>query len=347
MVRFAALDVSLETTAICVVDEDGRITAEGKVRTCPEAIRGFLVAKAPELRRVGLETGPLAVWLWNGLRDRRLPVVCLDARHANAALEVRPAKTDGNDAAGLARIVRTGWYKEVRIKTRASYEVRALLSARDVLVSTRVRLEAQVRGLPRTFGVLFGKRVGGFARRAREILSGELAAAPALREVVETLMEARADVAERIAALDRMVLAAAKADPAARLFMTAPGVGALAALSVASAFDEPGRFRSSRSVGAYLGLTPSRHESGEVSRSGGISKQGNGMTRKHLYEAATTLLTRTAKPCALKDWGLKLAEAGGFKKARVAVARRLAVVLHAMWKTGTEFRRSPPVAASC
>ncbi len=129
--------------------------------------------------------------------------------------------------------------------------------------------------------------------------------------------------------------------------MTAPGVGALTALSVASAFDDPERFQSSRSVGAYLGLTPRRYESGEVSRSGGISKQGNGMTRKHLYEAATTLLTRTTKPCALKDWGLRLAEAGGFKKARVAVARRLAVVLHAMWKTGTEFRRSPPAAVPC
>ena len=347
MVRFAALDVSLETTAICVADEDGRITAEGKVRTCPDAIRGFLASRAPELRRVGLETGPLAVWLWNELRDRRLPVVCLDARHANAALKVRPAKTDRNDAAGLAQIVRTGWYKEVRIKTRASYEVRALLSARDVLVSTRVRLEAQVRGLLRTFGVLFGKQVGGFAKRAREILSGELAAAPALRDLVETLMKARADVAERIAALDRMVLTAAKADPAARLFMTAPGVGALTALSVASAFDDPGRFQSSRSVGAYLGLTPSRYESGEVSRSGRISKQGNGMTRKHLYEAATTLLARTTKPCALKDWGLRLAKAGGFKKARVAVARRLAVVLHAMWKSGTEFRRSPHASATC
>ena len=347
MVRYAALDVSLETTAICVVDEDGHVTADAKVRTCPDAIRDFLAARAPDLRRVGLETGPLAVWLWNELRDRLLPVVCLDARHANAALKVRPVKTDRNDAAGLAQIVRTGWYKEIRIKTRASYEIRALLSARDVLVTTRVRLEAQVRGLLRTFGILFGKQVGGFSRRAQEILTGELAVAPALRDLVEVLMKTRAGVAERVAALDRMVLAAAKANSTARLFMTAPGIGALTALSVASAFDDPQRFQSSRSVGAYLGLTPCRYESGEVSRSGRISKQGNGMTRKHLYEAATTLLTRTAKPCALKDWGLALAAAGGFKKARVAVARKLAVVLHAMWRTGTEFRRSPPVVASC
>lgn len=161
-------------------------------------------------------------------------------------------------------------------------------------------------------------------------------------------MQTRSDVAERIAALDHMVLAAAKADPTARLFMTAPGIGALTALSVASAFDDPQKFRNSRSVGAYLGLTPCLYESGEVSRSGRISNQGNGMIRKHLYEAATTLLTRTTttKPCALKDCGLKLAKVAGLKKARVAVTRRFAVVLHAMWKAGTEFRQGPPVAAA-
>jgi transposase len=322
------------------------VLAERKVRTCADAIQTFLAGKAADLRRVGMETGPLAVWLWHELRERGLPIVCLDARHANAALKVRPAKTDRNDAAGLAQIVRTGWYKEVRIKTRASYEIRALLSARDVLVSTRVRLEGQVRGLLRTFGVLFGKQVGGFAKRAQEILNGELAAAPALRELLGTLMRARADIVERIAALDRLLLAAAKVDSTACLFMTVPGVGALTALSVASAIDDPQRFRSSRDVGAYLGLTPRRYESGEVSRSGRISKQGNSMTRKHLYEAATSLLTRTTQSCALKAWGLQLAKVGGFKKARVAVARRLAVVLHAMCKTNTEFRRSLPVPAA-
>jgi transposase len=147
MVCYAALDVSLETTAICIVGEDGRVLAERKVRTCADAIQTFLAGKAADLRRVGMETGPLAVWLWNELRERGLPIVCLDARHANAALKVRPAKTDRNDAAGLAQIVRTGWSKEVRIKTRASHEIRALLSARDVLVSARVRLPTPQRNL--------------------------------------------------------------------------------------------------------------------------------------------------------------------------------------------------------
>ena len=306
--------------------------------TCPDAIGTWLCKTSQGLARVGRETGPLAVWLWNELHDRGLPVICLDARHASAALKMRPNKTDRDDAVGLAQIVRTGWFKQVRIKTRHSYQVRSLLTARDVLVGIRVKLENEIRGLLRTFGVLFGKKVGGFSQRADEIVAGELEASPEMRLIVQTLMSARAAVMEKIKGLDRHLTAVARTHPAARLFMTAPGVGVITALSVASAFDEAERFRRSSSAGAYLGLTPRRYESGEVSRNGRISKHGNKMTRKHLYEAATTLLTRTRGFSSLKAWGLRVAKAAGFKKARVAVARKLAVVLHAMWKTNTAFR---------
>ncbi|HUC61919.1 MAG TPA: IS110 family transposase [Alphaproteobacteria bacterium] len=338
MNQYAALDVSMEQTAICVVDELGRVISEKKVTTCPESITTWLLAYAPGLVRVGMETGPLAVWLWNELRDRGLPIVCLDARHANAALKMRPNKTDRNDAAGLAQIVRTGWFKQVRIKSRASYELRALLSAREVLVRSRVKLENEIRGLLRTFGILFGKVQGSFSRRAAEIVAIELDAAPAIRTVIAALVQARAALLERIKDLDRAVLSAAKTSSTARLLMTAPGVGPITALSVAAAFDDVERFKRSASAGAYLGLTPRRYESGEVSRNGRISKHGNKMTRKHLYEAATTLLTRTTAFSTLKAWGLRLAKTAGFKKARVAVARKLAVILHAMWKTNTPFR---------
>ena len=208
----------------------------------------------------------------------------------------------------------------------------------------RVKLENQIRGLLRTFGVLFGKAVGGFARRATEIVSGELDASPEMRLIVDTLLQARTAILERIKVLDQRVMAAARQHPTARLFMTAPGVGAITALSVASAFDDVERFQHSSSAGAYLGLTPRRYASGEVSRNGRISKHGNSMTRKHLYEAATTLLTRTTSFSSLKAWGLRIAKLSGFKKARVAVARKLAVVLHAMWKSNTEFRWSPAAA---
>jgi transposase len=257
---------------------------------------------------------------------------------------MRANKTDRNDAAGLAQIVRTGWFKQVRIKTRSSYEIRSLLAAREVLVRIRVQLENEIRGLLRTFGVLFGKAAGGFARRAREIVAGELDASPSMRLVVESLMQARLAILDRIKVLDRQVLTTARTEATARLFMSAPGVGAITALSVASAFDDAARFKRSSSAGAYLGLTPRRYESGEVSRNGRISKHGNKLTRKHLYEAATTLLTRTTRFSRLKAWGLRLAKACGFKKARVAVARKLAVILHAMWKTKTTFRWSEAAA---
>jgi transposase len=331
MAQYAALDVSQEATAICLVDEQGAVRREGKVATCPETIAQWLAKNAAGLVRVGMETGPLAVWLWNELHAKGVPVVCIDARHANAALKMRANKTDRNDAAGLAQIVRTGWFKQVRIKTRSSYEIRSLLAAREVLVRIRVQLENEIRGLLRTFGVLFGKAAGGFARRAREL-------------VVESLMQARLAILDRIKVLDRQVLTTARTEATARLFMSAPGVGAITALSVASAFDDAARFKRSSSAGAYLGLTPRRYESGEVSRNGRISKHGNKLTRKHLYEAATTLLTRTTRFSRLKAWGLRLAKACGFKKARVAVARKLAVILHAMWKTKTTFRWSEAAA---
>ena len=343
MAQYAALDVSQET-AICLVDEQGAVRREGKVATCPETIAQWLAKNAAGLVRVGMETGPLAVWLWNELHAKGVPVVCIDARHANAALKIRANKTDRNDAAGLAQIVRTGWFKQVRIKTRSSYEIRSLLAAREVLVRIRVQLENEIRGLLRTFGVLFGKAAGGFARRAREIVAGELDASPSMRLVVESLMQARLAILDRIKVLDRQVLTTARTEATARLFMSAPGVGAITALSVASAFDDAARFKRSSSAGAYLGLTPRRYESGEVSRNGRISKHGNKLTRKHLYEAATTLLTRTTRFSRLKAWGLRLAKACGFKKARVAVARKLAVILHAMWKTKTTFRWSEAAA---
>jgi transposase len=344
MKKYAALDVAQETTSICVVDETGRPIAEAKISTCPDVINAWLSRNASDLQRVGMETGPLAVWLWNELHDRGLPIICLDARHAHAALKMRANKTDRNDAQGLAQIVRTGWFKQVRIKSRDSYEIRSLLAAREVLVRTRVKLENEIRGLLRTFGVLFGKKVGGFARRVDEIITGDLDASMPMRIVIESLAQARAAILDRIKVLDRQALTAAKSNPAVRLFMTAPGIGAITALSVASAFDDAARFRRSSSAGAYLGLTPRRYESGEVSRNGRISKHGNKMTRMHLYEAATTLLTRYTSFSTLKAWGLKLAKTVGFKKARVAVARKLAVILHAMWKTNSPFRWSTAAA---
>ena len=228
-----------------------------------------------------------------------------------------PNKTDRHDAAGLAQIVRTGWFKEVRIKSHGAYVVRALLRRATRWSASAVKIENEIRGLLKTFGVMFGKKVGGFTRRAEEIVAGELAARTRARPIVEALVAARRAILERIKVLDSRIRAAAASNSAmARLFMTAPGVGADHALSVASAYDDASRFRRSSSAGAYLGLTPRRYKSGEISRNGRISKRGDRMTRTCLYEAANVLLTRNIGGSCLRNWALGIAKRAGPRRRR-------------------------------
>lgn len=337
---FAALDVSQEETAICVVRPDGALVAEAKVPTCPDAIADWLTESADGLERVGMETGPLAVWLWNALTARQVPIICLDARHASGVLKMMPNKTDRHDARGLAQIVRTGWFKAVQIKSHDAYVNRALLTAREALVGMRVRLENEIRGLLKTFGVMFGKKVGGFMRRAEEIIARDLTAAPELVPIFEALMQARRDILARIAALDSQIRATARQHATVRLLMTAPGVGPITAMAVVAAFDDAARFRRSSSAGACLGLTPRRYGSGEISRNGRVSKRGDRFTRKCLYEAANALLCRNLGDTRLRSWAKAVAERTGPRKAKVALARKLAVTLHAMWRTNTPFREA-------
>jgi transposase len=338
MTTYVGLDVSLDETSICIVDEAGKVLVERRLPSTPDAIAAFIEGGAPEVARIGLETGSLSVWLHGELRARGLPVVCIDARHAKAALSMRINKTDRNDAAGLAQVVRTGWYREAHVKSGPSHLARALLASRALLVGMRGDIANQVRGLLKTFGLVVGKPAGGFRRRAEELAVADLAASPELARLVEALLAARDEVSRRIAALDREVMRAARANEACRRFMTAPGVGSVVALSVWAAIDDPARFRKASSVGAYFGLTPRRHASGEVDRTGRVSKCGDKGVRTHLYEAANVLLTRIRRPSALREWGLGIARRSGFKKAKVAVARKLAIVLHRMWRDATEFR---------
>ena len=338
MKTYVGLDVSLDETAICVVDEAGKVLAERKLPSTPDAVAAFIEAKAPGAVRIGLETGSLSVWLHGELRARGLPVICIDARHAKAALSMRINKTDRNDAAGLAQVMRTGWYREAHVKSGPSHLARALLASRALLVGMRGDIANQIRGLLKTFGVIVGKPAGGFRRRLEEVTAADLAESPELARLVETLLAARDEVSGRIAALDREVMRAARANEVCRRFMTAPGVGGVVALSVWAAIDEPARFRRSASVGAYFGLTPRRYASGEIDRTGRVSKCGDKDVRTHLYEAANVILTRIRHPSALQAWGLGIAKRSGFRKAKVAVARKLSIILHRMWRDGTAFR---------
>lgn len=335
MKQYVGLDVSLEETSLCVVNESGDVVFRGRVASTPEAIERAVRSKAPAAERVVLEAGPLSTWLWHELRAAGLPVVCADARHAKAALKMQVNKTDDNDAEGLARIAHSGWYREVRVKSLRSHFERSLLGARARLVKTRCDLDNQVRGLLKTFGLKVG-RAGGrrFAARVRELSE----TVPMLAEVIEPLLAVRETVLIQTAALDKRLVAIVRDDERCRLLMTAPGVGAVTALAFAAAIDDPTRFKRSSSVGAYLGLTPRRHQSGQVDRAGRVSKCGDRMVRGLLYEAAGVLLTRVARWCPLKAWGMRLAKRIGARKAKVAVARKLAAILYRMAVDGTPFR---------
>ena len=334
MDQYVGLDVSLKETFVCVVDASGEVVCEKSVGTTPETIAKFIEKRAPSAVRVGLESGLLSTWLWHGLRALDVPVVCLDARHAASALKMQVNKTDRNDAAGLAQIVRTGWYRQVEVKSLACHEVRTVLLGRARLVASRRDVENQMRGLLKPFGLLVGKVRGkGFEGRLRELIADT----PAMAEVIDALLLARRVLCAQVARLDVRVRMLAQTIAPCRRLMTVPGVGPITALAYMTAIDDPGRFRKGRSVGAYLGLTPRRYQSGEVDRAGRISKCGDGLVRTLLFEAAGVLLTRVQRMSPLKAWGLRLVKRIGAKKAKVAVARKLAVILHCMWTDGTEF----------
>jgi len=277
--------------------------------------------------RVGLEMGRLPPRLCHPLKDLGVPVVRLDARHARAATALRRSKTDARDAETLARLVRTGWYREARVKGWAAHAVRHLVGARAHLVGISTDLSNQIRNLLRTFGLRVTGRAGGaFEAKVR----GQVESRPEIAAVAEPLLAAWRAVRDQIAALDRTLIEAAKGDATCRLLMTCPGVGVVVATSFAAAVEAPGHFRRSRSVGAYLGLTPKRHQSGETDHSAGVSKRGDKLLRSYLFEAAAALLIRVQRPSALKAWGLGLIQRLGLKRATVAMARKIGVVLHAM-----------------
>jgi transposase len=329
------LDVSLKNVSICVVDEKGSTVTEKTVISDPDVIAEFIHIHAPATQRVGLESGPTSIWLWRELAARDLPVICIDARHAKAALSMQINKSDRNDAVGIARIMQTGWYREVQVKSPHSDATRAQLSSRALLVKVKRDLENQIRGLLKIAGLVIGRAKGdAFTGRAHFLLVSE----PELAELVRPLLEVRETVLEQLVILDRRVRHLAQNNPQTRAFMTVPGIGPITALAFMAAIDDPERFKRSRNVGAYLGLTPRRYASGEVDWSGRISKCGDAMVRTYLFEAAGVLLTRVQKWCALKAWGLRIAKRSGMKKARIAVARKLAVILHRMWRDGTEFQ---------
>jgi transposase len=343
MEHYAGVDVSLDQSSVCVLDANGRIVREAKIASEPQVLISWLADLGLPLARIGLEAGPLSQWLHAALVQAGYPAVLLETRHVKAALSAMVVKTDRKDARGIAHLLRMGWFRPVHCKSPPAQEVRALLMARKQLQAKMRDVELSLRGLLRGFGLKVGEiSKGQFAARVRTLVFGHMM----LERIAEAMLQARDALRTEFGKLHRVMLAIARGDEVCRRLMTVPGVGALIAVTFTSAVDDPQRFARSKAVGAHFGLTPRKYQSGETDITGAVSRVGDAMVRMALYEGAHILLTRAVRFSALKRWALEVAKRRGMKRAKVALARKLAVVLHRMWIDGTTFRWSQAMAAA-
>lgn len=343
MEQYIGLDVSLKDTAISIRQSGSRVW-RGKCASDPALLADIIRKRAPQAKRVVFETGPLSTWFYHALSGEGVPAICIEARHAQKILNETLNKTDSNDADGLAQLAEAGFYKAVRVKGFDAMLTRTLIGVRKQIAGMSIQLSNQIRGVMKTFGLIVPKSKGRvFEGHVRELLARN----DSLARIILPLLDAWRDVRMHTANLDRQLLAAARNSRATQLLMTIPGIGAITSLSFSAAIEDPGNFKRSRSVGAWIGLTTRRYQSGEIDYDGHISRRGDSHLRSLLYEAAVVMLTRTKSrhDSSLKDWGLKLRERLGIKRAAVAVARKLAVIMHSMLKTGEPFNKLAGVPA--
>ena len=327
---YIGLDISLASTTVCVLGEKGNIVTEAQVASAPDSLVAFLRELPHGIAAIGLEAGPLAQWLHKGLTDAGFEAVLMETRQVKGALKAMPIKTDRRDAEGIARLLQMGWFRPVHCKAVSSQEIRALLTSRRSVLEVLIKIELSLRGVLRNFGRKLGAvSKGRWEARVRELIAGNAM----LEAAAEPILRARAALRRELAGLEKLV----REDPVCGILMTMPGVGPVVALTFRSAIDDPERFRRSKDVGPWVGLTPGRNQSGERDIVGAITKAGDAGLRTALYQAATVMLYRGA-PNWLKAWALRLAVLRGRKRATVALARRIGVVLHRMWRDGTEFR---------
>jgi transposase len=334
MDHYAGIDVSLELSSVCVLDANGKIVREDKVTSEPAALIGWFKSLGLQLVRIGLEAGPTSQWLFAAMQEAGLVVELLETRHVRNAFKTMPVKTDRKDARGIAELIRLGWFRPVHCKSMGAQETRAMLTARKLLQKKLDEVEASLRGILRGFGLKVGKITSRrFAERIKELVAGH----PTLEALAEAVLAAHAVLLREFNGFERRVRTMARHDAKARLLMSVPGVGTIVALSYACAIDDPGRFKSSKQVGPHFGLTPKRYQSGETDYTGRISKAGDKGVRTALYQSAHIILTKPVKGSALKSWAMRLAKRAGMQKAKVALARKLAVIMHRMLVEGTTF----------
>src|ERR1700751_2195965 len=326
------------------VDAQGKIVKEAKAASEPEALVAFFRSLGFAVKRIGLEAGPLSQWLKAGRKGSGFDTVLLETRHVKAALSAMTVKTDRKDARGIAQLIRMGWFRPVHAKSMGSQEVRALLVARKQLLGRLIDVELSIRGILRGFGLKIGVVTRkGFEARVRELVTGQAT----LEHITRAMLSARSVLRVEYEKLHKSVLAMVREDAVCRRLMTVPGVGPLVAMTYKSAIDDPSRITKSKAAGALFGLTPKKYQSGEKDITGGITRTGDEMVRTALYEAANILLSRITRFSKLKRWGLDVAKRRGSKRAKVALARKIAVILHRIWIDGTTYRwaEAKPIAA--
>jgi transposase len=332
---YAGIDVSLEYSSVCVLDSNGKIVREAKVLSEPEALIAWFGSLGFGVERVGLEAGPLSQWLFAAMKQAGLAVELLETRHVRDAFKAMPVKSDRNDARSIAQLMRLGWFRPVHCKSMEAQETRSLLTARKLVQSKLFDVKNSLRGILRGFGLKVGKTTElEFAGRIKELVAGH----PHLEMIANSLLAVHDVLRNEFKTIEKQVNKIVRSDTRARLLMSTPGVGPIVALTYASAIDDPGRFKSSKQVGAHFGLTPKKYQSGETDYTGRISKIGDSSVRTALYEAAHVILTKPVKGCsALKGWATRIARRAGMSKAKVALARKLAVIMHRMLVDGKPF----------
>ena len=331
--HYVGLDVSMKETFVCIEDEVGKIIHQGKVHTDPELIAIYIKKFQISIEKVGIESGSISHWLVDELKKKNIPAICIDSRKMAAVLSVQINKTDKNDARGIAQAMRCGLYREVTQKSQYAIEVGTLIGCRKLLVAQKVQTTNAIRGFLKTFGIrLEATSDGNFIKKVRDKLSKNLAATHIMAtKSIETLLCSLETIYEKLKNLTKQVEELAQSNDAAQRLMGIPGIGAITVMNYMAEIDDPKRFKKSRAVGAYLGMTPRQYSSGESVYQGRVSKCGSSEMRCLLVEAATVLLTRSKKWSKLKAWGLKIQRKHGFKKASMAVGRKLAVIMHKMW----------------
>lgn len=337
MDHYTGLDISMKETAICIVDEKGKIVKEGKALTDPSMIASYLAQTGLSIKKVALESGNLSHWLIEELRKLNVPVICVDARHMAAVLATTINKTDKNDARGIANALRCNMYREVHAKSSNSIEKSTLLASRRAIVEQKSHLTNTIRGLLKAYGIRIS--LSASTNMFFEDVKTKIAELPALTKYgLEELLKAAELLHNQVKAFDKLIQKLANEDEEAKRLQTVPGIGPITAMNFKMEIDDPKRFQKSRSVGAYLGMTPTQYSSGETQKQGRISKCGSKELRHLLMEAGFVIITRSTKWSKLKAWGMKLMKKHGLKKAALAVGRKLAVIMHKMLITGEVFR---------